>query len=152
MAAAAALPLALGAEDRAGGLAAGGVCVLLLALAALTARHWLITASLAGFLALYALSDTGFPAPLAGGLLLLAAELVAASIDERIPVRAEAGVRAARLRTIGWVAALGTAAGALVLAVEGLGASRSTPLTLAGAAAVVACLALLARQAPRRST
>jgi hypothetical protein len=146
VATAVALPMALGADEPGGALVGTAAAVLLLAAAVVFARWWPVPLALVNFGLLYALSDTGLPAPLVGGALLLAAELASWSIDERIRIRTEPGVLAARARAIGWVVAAGTAASAVVLAVAEIGASRSTLFTLVGALAAVGCLRLLARQ------
>ena len=89
------------------------------------------------------------PVPLYGAALLLVAELAAWSIDERVAEHAEAGLAARRLAAVLGVALLAAIAGTAVLAAARAGVERDAALTAAGAAALVAILGLLVRQAGR---
>jgi len=95
--------------------------------------------------------DAVLATPLYGSALLLAAELAYWSLDERPRQRVEGGVARRRLLAVLAIAAAATPAGALVLAADRVDLPRSPALTAAGAAALVACVALLtamARRAP----
>jgi len=86
-----------------------------------------------------------------GSGLLLTAELAYWSIDEhgRLPV--ERGVLAPRLLAILAVVAASIPAGALVLLAADVDISRSAASSVAGATAIVACVALLAALARARA-
>jgi hypothetical protein len=81
--------------------------------------------------------------PIYGSVLLVTGELAYWSLDERIRERADAGVELPRLVAI---VSLGVAAipvSALVLAAADADVPRSPAGTAVGAAAIVACVALL---------
>jgi hypothetical protein len=88
--------------------------------------------------------DRAIPAPVYGAALLLLAELAYWSLDERVLQRMQAGVARRRLLAILAIAAAAVPAGALVMAAAEADVERSPALTAAGAAAIVASLALLA--------
>jgi hypothetical protein len=95
---------------------------------------------------------TALATPLYGSALLLAAELAYWSLDERAPQRVEAGVARRRLLAVLGVAIAAIPSSALVLAASQAELARSPAFTAAGAAALVACIALLAvlaRRTPR---
>ena len=85
-----------------------------------------------------------------GSGLLLTAELAYWSIDEHGSRPVEPGVFAPRLLAILAVVAAGIPAGAVVYLAAGVDISRSAASTAAGAAAIVACVVLLAAMARGR--
>jgi hypothetical protein len=87
--------------------------------------------------------DRALPAPLYAGALLLIAELAFWSLDEREPARVEPGTGVPRLRGILAVAAISVPAAWLVLLASDADIVRSPAWTAAGAAAILACLAIL---------
>lgn len=93
--------------------------------------------------------DRAIPAPVYGAALLLLAELAYWSLDERVVQRVQPGVSRRRLLAILAVAAAAVPAGAVVLAGAEADVERSPALTAAGAAAIVACVGLLAALARR---
>jgi hypothetical protein len=95
--------------------------------------------------------DRAIAAPIYGGCLLLSAELAYWSLDERVRGRVHPGVAARRLLAILAVTAAAIPAGALVLLAAEADLARSPALTAAGAAAIVACLGLLAALARLRN-
>ena len=102
--------------------------------------------------AVYAIphGDPAIPAPIYGSGLLLTAELAYWSLDERVRGRVRTGVSAPRMLAILAVAGAAIPASALVLAAAETDVARSPALTAAGAAAIVACLGLLAALARLR--
>jgi hypothetical protein len=103
--------------------------------------------------AVYAIphADRAIPAPIYGSGLLLTAELAYWSLEERVRQRVQAGVSAPRMLAILAVGGAAIPGSALVLAAAQTDVARSPGLTAAGAAAVVACLGLLAALARLRS-
>jgi hypothetical protein len=95
--------------------------------------------------------DPAVAAPIYGGVLLLTAELGYWSLDQRLPQRAHPGADTARLLAILGVAAAAIPASALVLIAAQADVARSPAITAAGAAAIVACVGLLAALAHLRS-
>ena len=90
-------------------------------------------------------------APLAGGALLLCAELAWWSIEPRIPAWAQAGLALRRLAFVLLICLLGAAVGAAMLVAAGSSLSGGVPLELVGivaATGVVAVLAYVARRSP----
>jgi hypothetical protein len=133
---------------------AGAALAILLLLVALTAgRTAPIPFALLLLGAIYAIpdGDRAIAAPIYGGGLLLTAELAYWSLDERVRRRVQAGVATPRLLAILAVAAAAIPSGALVLIAAEANVSRSPVLTAAGAAAIVACIGLLAALARVRS-
>jgi hypothetical protein len=105
--------------------------------------------------AIYAIPDGDRPvaAPIYGSGLLLTAELAYWSLDERVRGRVHpgVGVAAPRLLAIVAVTAAAIPAAFLVLLAAEADLARSPALTAAGAAAIVACLGLLAALARLRN-
>jgi hypothetical protein len=89
-------------------------------------------------------------APIVGAAMLLACELAAWSLDERVPVRADPGLRARRAGAIAALVAGGVAAAAAVLAVSSTAVGSGIGWTLLGALAVVATIGIAARSAVAR--
>ena len=88
--------------------------------------------------------DHSLPAPIYACALLLTAELAFWSLDERGRVRVEPGTGIPRLRGILVVTAVGVPAAWLVLLAAEADIVRSAAWTAAGAAAILACVAILA--------
>jgi hypothetical protein len=126
-------------------LAGAAAATLLLSLALAAARSAPIPFALLLLGAIYAIpeGERGIAAPIYGSALLLTAELVYWSLDERVPARVEAGVFAPRLVAILAVSAATIPASALALIAAEAEVGRSPALTAAGAAAVAACVAVL---------
>ena len=103
--------------------------------------------------AIYAIpdGDRAIAAPIYGSALLLIAELTYWALDERIQQRVQAGVSRPRLLAILAVAAAAIPASGLVLIAAEADVERSPAITAAGAAAVVACVAILTAVARLRS-
>jgi hypothetical protein len=141
------------ADGRSSVIAGAVAAVVLLSLALSRGRHAPIPAALVALATIYVTPDVErtLPAPLYGSALLLIAELAYWSLDERGPRRL-LGAGAARARLVGVLAIL-AAALAAATAVQ-LGADvdvqRTPAVTAIGAAALVACLALLAALARAR--
>jgi hypothetical protein len=135
-------------------LAGAAAAILLLSLALAAARSSPIPFALLLLGAIYAIPDgeRAIVAPIYGGALLLTAELAYWSLDERVRQRAEAGIFTPRLLAILAVSAAAIPASALVLIAAEADLARSPGMTAAGAAAVVACIALLAALAGVRSS
>jgi hypothetical protein len=83
------------------------------------------------------------PAPIYAGTLLLTAELAFWSLDERERARVEPGTGMPRLRGILLVAAVGMPAAWLVELASEADIVRSAAWTVGGAAAILACVAIL---------
>jgi hypothetical protein len=134
-------------------LAAAAAATLLLSLALAAARSTPIPFALLLLGAMYAIpeGERAIAAPIYGGALLLTAELAYWSLDERLRQRVQAGVFAPRLLGILAVSAAAIPASALALLVAEADVARSPATTAAGAAAVVACVALLTALARVRS-
>ena len=134
-------------------LAGGATATLLLSLALAAARSSPIPFSLLILGAIYVIPDgeRAIAAPIYGSALLLTAELGYWSLDERVRGRVQAGVFTPRLLAILAVSAAAIPASALVLIAAGAEVTRSPAITAAGAAAVVACVALLTALARVRS-
>jgi hypothetical protein len=94
--------------------------------------------------------DRAIIAPIYGGGLLLTAELAYWSLDEQVRARVQPGTASPRLLAILAVTAAAIPAGALVLLAAETDLARSPALTAAGAAAIVACIGLLAALARLR--
>jgi hypothetical protein len=133
--------------------AGAGAATLLVALAVAAGRYIPIPFALVILGAIYAVpdGDRAVPAPIYGSALLLAAELVYWSLDERVVARVLAGAVAPRLLAILAVSAAAVPASALVLVAADADVARSPAVTAAGAAAVVACLGLLTALARLRA-
>jgi hypothetical protein len=133
-------------------LAAGAAATVLLALALAAARPAPIPIALLLLVAIYASPDGGgaIAAPIYASGLLLTAELAYWSLDERDRLRAQAGVFTPRLLAILAVAAAAIPPSALVMLVAEADVARSPATTGAGAAAAVACIALLTALARAR--
>jgi hypothetical protein len=133
--------------------AGAGAATLLVALAVAAGRYSPIPFALVILGAIYAVpdGDRAVPAPIYGSALLLAAELVYWSLDERVVARVLAGAVAPRLLAILAVSAAAVPASALVLVAADADVARSPAVTAAGAAAVVACLGLLTALARLRA-
>ncbi len=103
--------------------------------------------------AIYAIpdGDRAIAVPIYGSALLLTAELAYWALDERIQQRVQGGVSRLRLLAILAVAAAAIPASGLVLIAAEADVSRSPAITAAGAAAIVACVALLTELARLRS-
>ena len=129
------------------------MATFLLALALASARTGPIPFALLLLGATYAIpdGDRALAAPIYGSALLLTAELAYWALDERIEQRVQAGASTPRLvATLAVAAAAIPASGVVLLAAEA-DVERSPPVTAAGAAAIVACVALLAGLARLRS-
>jgi hypothetical protein len=135
-------------------LAAAAAATLLLSLALAAARSTPIPFALLLLGAMYAIPDgeRAIAAPIYGGALLLTAELAYWSLDERLRQRVQAGALAPRLLGILAVSAAAIPASALALIMADADVARSPATTAAGAAAVVACVALLTALAGVRSS
>ena len=127
--------------------------IFLLSLALAAGRSTPIPFALLVLGAVYAIppGDRAIAAPIYGSALLLTAELAYWSLDERVRQRVQARVTARRLLAILAVAAAAIPASALVLIAGEADVSRSPGLTAAGAAAIVACVGLVAVLARLRS-
>lgn len=127
-------------------LAGAALATLLLAVALAAGRTAPITFALLLLGAIYETrhGDRAITAPLYGSGLLLTAELAHWSLDERVRQRVDAGVVTPRLLAILAATAAAMPASALVLIAADADLLRSPALTAAGAAAVVACVWLLA--------
>jgi len=133
---------------------AGAALATLFLLLALTAERSAAIPFAPLFLgAIYTIPDAerAIAAPIYGGGLLLTAELAYWSLDERVRGRVHPGVATPRLLAIFAVVAAAIPASALVLLASEAELARSPALTAAGAAAIVACLGLLAALARLRS-
>ena len=102
---------------------------------------------------LYAFAEDGHavPAALFGTGLLLTAELAFWSAAEHVRLRAEPGVAGTRLVAVLTVAAAGLAASGVVSLASGADVSRTTLLTVLGAAAAAGSAYLLAALARPRT-
>lgn len=89
-------------------------------------------------------------APLAAAALLACTELATWSVEERLPVAADRGVRATRARAVAGLVLAGLAAAALVLVVAAAPAGGGLAWTVIGAAAAVGAVAVAARLARPR--
>ena len=134
-------------------MAAAALATLLLAVALAAARRGPILFALALLGAIYATchGDRDTTAAIYAGGLLLTAELAHWSLDERVRQRVEPGALMPRLLAILAVTAAAIPASAIVLIAAEAEVARSPGLTAAGAAALVACVGLLAALARRRS-
>jgi hypothetical protein len=103
--------------------------------------------------AIYAIpeGERALAAPIYASALLLTAELAYWSLDERGDQRVQGGVVMPRLLAVLAVSAAAIPASALVLVAAEADVARSPAITAAGAAAVVACVALLTALARLRS-
>ncbi len=139
----------LDADGRVTVLAGAGAAILLLSLGLSTRRPVAIPIALLLLGALHLTGDGGgsIGTVIYGSGLLLAAELAYWSIDERGRRPVEPGVFAPRLLAILAVVMAGIPASLVVYLAAGVDISRSAASTAAGAAAIVACLALLAAMA-----
>jgi hypothetical protein len=134
-------------------LAGAAAATVLLSLALAAARSAPIPFSLLLLGAIYAIPDgeRAIAAPIYGSALLLTAELAYWSLDERVRQRVQAGVFTPRLLAILAVSAAAIPASALPLIAAEADVARSPAITAAGAAAAVACVALLTALARVRS-
>jgi hypothetical protein len=126
---------------------------LLLLMAVAAARSAPIPFALLLLGAIYAIPDgeRAISAPMYGSALLLIAELAHWSLDERLHQRVQAGVATQRLFALLAVSAAAIPASAVVLFAAEADVERSPATTAAGAAAIVACVGLLAGLAGFRS-
>ena len=133
--------------------AGAAAATLLLSLALATARSAPVPFALLLLGAIYTIPDGGraIAAPIYGSALLLTAEFAYWSLDERIRQRIQAGVFKPRLVAILAVSAAAIPASSLVVIAAEADVARSPAMTAAGAAAVVACVALLTALARFRS-
>ncbi len=131
---------------------AGATAAIFLLSLALTGRSAPIPFALLLLGAVYAIpqGERAIPAPIYGSLLLLTAELAYWSLEERVHRRARAGVATPRILAILAVAGASIPASALVLVAAQADVGRSPVLTAAGAAAIVACLGVVAALAQLR--
>jgi hypothetical protein len=131
--------------------AAAATLVLLIAVAA--ARSAPIPFALLLLGAIYAVPDgeRAIAAPIYGSALLLIAELAYWSLDERLHHRVQAGAVTRRFLALLAVSTAAVPASALVVFAAEAELDRSPATTAAGAAAVVACVGLLAALARVRS-
>ena len=127
---------------------------MLLFLALLAGRAVPVTVVLVLLGAIYVVpdGDRAIPAPIYGAALLLVAELAFWSLDERAPGRVEPGTATPRLLATLAVAVTGAAAGALVLLAAESDVARSSAMTAAGVAAILASIAVLAALARSHGT
>jgi hypothetical protein len=153
LAAALGVATAFDTEQNAAVFAGAAAATFLVALALTTARSAPIAFALLLLGAIYASPDgeRAIAAPIYGSALLLAAELAYWSMDERVPQHVQAGVFTPRLLAIVAVSAGAIPPSALVLIAAEADVARSPAITAAGAAAVVACIALLTVLARLRS-
>lgn len=133
-------------------LAGATGAIFLLSLALTAGRSAPIPFALLLLGAVYAIpeGERAIPAPIYGSVLLLTAELAYWSLEERVHKRAEAGVATPRMLAILAVAGASIPASALVLVAAQADVGRSPTLTAAGAAAIVACIGLVAALARLR--
>jgi hypothetical protein len=126
-------------------LAGATAAILLLSLALATARSAPIPFALVLLGAIYATptGERAIAAPIYAGALLLTAELTYWSLDERVRFRVQAGVFTPRLLVILAISAAAIPPSALVIVAAEADVARSPAMTAAGAAALVACIALL---------
>ena len=129
------------------------MAIVLLSVALTATRSAPIALALLLLGAIYAIpdGDRAIAAPIYGSALLLTAELTYWALDERIQQRVQAGVSRPRLLAILAVAAAAIPASGLVLIAAEADVERSPAITAAGAAAIVACVALLTALARLRS-
>jgi hypothetical protein len=143
---------AFDAVQSALGLLGAGGATLLMAFALAALRPPAVPIALLLLGAVYALpaGHHVIPVPVYGSALLVAGELAYWSLDERIRERAQPGLGMPRLLAILGVGAAAIPVSALVLAAADADIPRSPVGTAAGAAAIVACVALLAALARAR--
>jgi hypothetical protein len=135
---------AAAADPPASLLAAASPAVLLAAaLAAGRVTPAFVAVLLLGAIYLIPEGDRALPAPIYAGTLLLTAELALWSLDERERANVEPGTVMPRLRGILVVAAVGVPAAWLVQLASEADIVRSPAWTAAGAAAILACVAIL---------
>lgn len=129
------------------------MAIVLLSVALTATRSAPIALALLLLGAIYAIpdGDRAIAAPIYGSALLLTAELTYWALDERIQQRVLGDVSSPRLLAILAVAAAGIPASGLVLIAAEADVARSPAITAAGAAAIVACVALLTAVARLRS-
>lgn len=129
------------------------MAIVLLSVALTATRSAPISFALLLLGAIYAIpdGDRAIAAPIYGSALLLTAELAYWALDERIQQRVQAGASRPRLLAILAVAAAAIPASGLVLIAAEADVARSPAITAAGAAAIVACVALLPALARLRS-
>ena len=140
---------ALDADGRATVLAGAGAAILLLGLGLSARRSAAIPVAVLLLGALHLIPDGGrsIDTVIYGSGLLLSAELAYWSIDEQGRRPVEPGVFAPRLLAIVAVVMAGIPASLVVYLAAGVDISRSAASTAAGAAAIVACVVLLAAMA-----
>jgi hypothetical protein len=133
-------------------LAGATAAIVLLSLALTTGRSAPIPFALLLLGAVYAIphGERAIPTPIYGSVLLLTAELAYWSLEERVPKPVHAGVVTPRMLAILAVAGAAIPASALVLVAAQADVARSPALTAAGAAAIVACVGLVAALARLR--
>jgi hypothetical protein len=137
---------ALDAEQSAAVVAGAAAATFLLALAVAAGRSAPIPFAVLLLGATYAIpeGDPAVAAPICGSALLVTAELAYWSLDQRVPQQVHPGAVTARLLAILALAAAAIPASALVLIAAEADVARSPAITAAGAAAIVACVGLLA--------
>lgn len=137
---------ALDTENASVVLAGAAAATLLLSLALAAARSAPIPFALVLLGAIHAIPDgeRAIATPIYASALLLIAEFAYWSLDERVRLRVQAGVFTPRLFAILAVSAAAIPPSALVVVAAQADVARSPAITAAGAAAVVACIALLA--------
>lgn len=130
---------------KSAGLAGAAAALLLLALAVVAARAAPIPFALLFLGAIYTIPDgeRAIASPFYGAGLLVTAELAYWSLGERVRQRVLGSVAAPRLLAILAVSAVSIPASALVLVTADADVARSPAITAVGAAAAVACIALL---------
>jgi hypothetical protein len=134
-------------------LAGATAAIFLLSLALTAGRSAPIPFALLLLGAVYAIpqGERAIPAPVYGSVLLLTGELAYWSLEERVHKRAQARVVTSRMLAILAVAGASIPASAVVLVAAAADVGRSPALTAAGAAAIVACIGLVAALARLRS-
>ena len=132
--------------------AAAALAALLLTLALAAGRPGPIPFALLLLGAIHAIpeGDRTIAAPIYASGLLVSAELSYWSLDERVVELVEAGTATPRLLAILAIAVAAMPAGALVLIAAEADVARSPGMTAVGAAALAACVALLAALARAR--
>jgi hypothetical protein len=134
-------------------LAGAALATFLLSLALIAAWSAPIPFALLLLGAIYTIpdGDRAIAAPIYGSALLLTAELAYWSLEERVRQRVQADVVTPRLLALLALTVAAFPASALVLIAAEADVARSPAITAAGAAAIVASIALLAALAHLRS-
>ena len=134
-------------------LAGATAAIFLLSLALTAGRSAPIPFAVLLLGAVYAIpqGERAIPAPIYGSVLLLTAELAYWSLEEHVHKRAQLGVVTSRMLAVLAVAGASIPASAVALVAAEADVGRSPALTAAGAAAIVACVGLVAALARLRS-